>query len=400
MFRASRTFWIKARYAGNSDFVTRGQDLREAPRGRAAQCRLSRVRLSNIPTMRPSRPNIWLLSAYHADSHAAWSGWLTQHMNAADWRLVTLPGRHFRWRIRGNPLSWLDQLPDETPDLILATAMVDLATLKGLYPRLAKVRCLYYFHENQFAYPRGEGQHSSVDPQMVQLYGALAADLILFNSRFNRDSFLAGIDDLLRRLPDQVPEKVSERLLAKSSLLPVAIECPSTISAKDGKLILWNHRWEYDKDPELFAQAMLRLAERGLEFRLALLGARPQRTPAALQQLRTNLPERIIADGRLARDEYKAWLNRSSIAVSTARHEFQGLAMLEAAAHGAAPLVPDALCYPEQYPAQHRYKPGDLNDLIERLSHWLAAGPPTAVDTHAWQTPCLLEPWRRILGLS
>ena len=37
-------------------------------------------------------------------------------------------------------------------------------------------------------------------------------------------------------------------------------------------LILWNHRWEYDKNPEEFLQALLRLDEQGLDFRLAILG--------------------------------------------------------------------------------------------------------------------------------
>ncbi|HAC26289.1 MAG TPA: DUF3524 domain-containing protein, partial [Marinobacter hydrocarbonoclasticus] len=44
----------------------------------------------------------------------------------------------FQWRIRGNPVSWLHQPGlDESWDLVIATSMVDLATLRGLHPRIA-----------------------------------------------------------------------------------------------------------------------------------------------------------------------------------------------------------------------------------------------------------------------
>ena len=178
-----------------------------------------------------ARPQALLLSAYRAASHAAWADWLLASQPGFAWQRLELPGRHFRWRIRGNPLSWLDALPQEPPALIVATSMVDLATLKGLHPRLAGVPTLYYFHENQFAYPRQAGQFDSVDPQMVQLYGALAADKVAFNSAFNREAFLEGVQALLDRLPDQLPAAVCERIRNKSTVCPVPIE-PITPAAK------------------------------------------------------------------------------------------------------------------------------------------------------------------------
>jgi len=208
----------------------------------------------------PSKKHIWLLSAYRADSHAAWADWLVENHPDIEWQRLELPGRHFRWRIRGNPLSWLDVLPQQTPDLILATSMVDLATLKGIHPRLASVPAYYYFHENQFAYPVSEHQARSIEPQMVQLYGALAADRLLFNSAFNRDSFLEGVEALLNKMPDEKPAGLRQRLKKKSSIYPVPINPVAADDEKDLKLILWNHRWEYDKAPELFVEAMMELA--------------------------------------------------------------------------------------------------------------------------------------------
>ena len=344
-----------------------------------------------------SRPRIWLLSAYHADSHAAWADWLMQTFTDFDWQLIELPGRHFRWRIRGNPLSWLHSLPADTPDLLLATSMVDLATLKGLQPRLARVPALYYFHENQFAYPRSDQQHSSIDPQMVQLYGALCAERLLFNSAWNRDSFLAGVASLLQRLPDAVPTGITEQLAAKATVLPLAIK-PINAQARQRDLIVWNHRWEYDKAPQLFADAIAQLIARGTPFQLALLGARHAKPHSALQQIRTQAAEHILFDGHLPAAQYAKVLGRAQIAVSTAIHEFQGLAMLEAVSAGAFPLVPDALCYPEQYPTHCRYPAGDASALAERLQQCLADVAPAVPDVSAWESTQLQAPWHAALN--
>jgi len=337
----------------------------------------------------------WLLSAYGAASHRAWAAWLRAAQPECGWHCLELPGRHFAWRIRGNPLSWLDSLPATTPDLIVATSMVDLATLKGLHPRLAHVPAIYYFHENQFAYPRKAGQVRTLEPQMVQLYGALAADRVLFNSRYNRDTFLDGVEDLLAQLPDAVPAGVRDRLERRSAVLPVPIEPVPAAADRDPQLILWNHRWEYDKAPELFVRVLLDLAERGVRFRVALLGARPTPAPPALGALRTALGSRIVADGFLDRSAYRRLLGQAGIVVSTARHEFQGLAVLEAVSAGARPLVPDALCYPEQYPDGCRYPPGDADALAARLQRWLEGGLPPPVDVSAWFAGQLQAAWQQ-----
>lgn len=341
---------------------------------------------------------VWLLSGYRSDSHAAWVDWLTANLDEIDWRVLELPGRHFAWRIRGNPLSWLDCLPDTLPDRMLATSMVDLATLKGLHSRLAEVPADYYFHENQFAYPRSDRQVTSIEAVMVQLYGALAADRLVFNSHYNRRTFLEGVHQLLDRMPDHVPEGIEERLEAKSRVLPVPVDPVPPSDSRDSRLVVWNHRWEYDKQPELFAEAMLALAERGVDFRLALLGPRPAELPGALVRLRERLGDHIVADGKLARREYERVLGRAAIAVSTARHEFQGLGMLEAAGAGARPLVPDALCYPEQYPEPYRYLPGNLAMLVDRLAEWLTNRLPPPVDVTGWSSSRLTNAWREVLG--
>lgn len=343
------------------------------------------------------KPLIWLLSAYRSDSHAAWADWLTSEHSHVNWQRLELSGRHFRWRIRGNPLCWIN-LPGTNPDLILATSMVDLATLKGLHPRLAHVPTWYYFHENQFAYPESERQFSSIDHQMVQIYGGLAADHLFFNSDFNRTSYLEGVKKMLHKKPDADAGLIRQRLEEKSTLLPIPVNPVPSAETKDEKMILWNHRWEYDKAPEVFCRALRKLQKKGVDFRLAILGGRSSRTPESLQNLRAELGDRIIIDDKVNLQTYREILGKSGIVVSTAIHEFQGLAMLEAASAGVRPLVPDALCYPEQYPAEYRYPPGDHHALANKLETWLTQKLPDPVNVSGWYSPSLYQRWEQLLN--
>jgi glycosyltransferase involved in cell wall biosynthesis len=175
------------------------------------------------------------------------------------------------------------------PDALVVTSMVDLATIRGLHPALADVPALVYFHENQFAYPRSDRQTTSIDAQMVQLYGALAADRVAFNSEYNRRTFLDGIEALMAKMPDLVPSGLAKRIADRSTVLPVPVDPihPSTSwnVNRDPERIVWNHRWEYDKNPERFVDAMIALVERGVDFRLALLGPRPRHAAAGAGSL-------------------------------------------------------------------------------------------------------------------
>lgn len=340
---------------------------------------------------------ILLLSAYRSDSHAAWVDWLRNNIEGVEWTLRELPGRHFAWRIRGNPLSWLDDIPDDPPDRILATSMVDLATLKGIQPQLAGVPTIYYFHENQFAYPVSRNQVRTIEHNIVQIYGALAADELLFNSDYNRRTFLEGVGKFADKMPDRAPGDLADRLAPKCRVLPVPIEPVARADDRDRRLIVWNHRWEYDKRPELFAEAVHRLLEDGVDFRLALLGKRPRNTPPALDRIRKRAAGRIVADGLLPEEEYRHLLGRAGVVVSTAAHEFQGLAMLEAVSAGAIPIVPDALCYPEQYPDAFRYTAGDIDQLAWRLRQVLSGDALESPDVRPWTSSRLHEAWQQVL---
>ncbi len=329
-----------------------------------------------------------MLSAYDAASHAYWREGLYQAFPEWEWQTLALPPRHFSWRIRGNPISWYsEEALRRDYDLVIATSMVDLATLKGLHPQLAQLPCWLYFHENQFAYPDSVSRKKAhvIEPQMVQVYSALAAECCIFNSAYNRDSFFAGAASLLERFPDKVPGGIFEQLQqikGQSAIIPVCLNnldeyvvanhrVNCTDHVKDsghvyapGRVydIVWNHRWEYDKGPERLLALLEKLDPR-LTLRCHIVGESFRHVPPVFEQIKALLHARgwLGQWGFLeSRDDYLEVLASSDIVLSTSEHDFQGLSVLEGIAHGCIPLLPNRLVYPAYVDEVFLY-PSDKN---------------------------------------
>ena len=120
--------------------------------------------------------------------------------------------------------------------------------------------------------------------------------------------------------------------------------------------IVWNHRWEYDKAPEIFFQALRLLRAKKVPFRVHVLGQAFRTVPNMFAEMRELLGDHLGQWGGVEdREAYRAYLQQAHVVVSTARHDFQGLAILEAVAAGCIPLVPDRLAYPEWFADEYRY---------------------------------------------
>jgi glycosyltransferase involved in cell wall biosynthesis len=183
---------------------------------------------------------------------------------------------------------------------------------------------------------------------------------VLFNSAYNRDSFLDAASELLRRMPDEVPAWAPQAVRERSRVVPVGVDFSAIDRAvaraerRHGPLrILWNHRWEHDKAPETFFRVLFDLADAGCAFELAVVGERFRAAPDIFAEARERLAGQIVTWGyRDSREEYAAVLAGCDVVISTARHEFFGVAVVEAVYAGCLPLLPDRLSYPELLPEE------------------------------------------------
>lgn len=329
---------------------------------------------------------ILFLEPYCGGSHKAFAEGLARH-SEHDVELVTLPGRFWKWRMRGSaPLFARTLEGREPPDLLLASSMLPLAEFLGLADEpLRRPPRVLYFHENQLTYPIEDGEKRDLHLVMTQVSSGMAADRILFNSRYHREEFLHGLPGFLRALPDRPPEGVTSLFRDRSSVIPPGVDFGSlsrSRPARDGgepPTLLWNHRWEHDKGRDRLLDLVRRLRESRTEFRLIVTGA-PE---GARSDLFEELPE--AAGPHLAhvgfaksRQSYARLLASADLVISTARHEFFGISVLEAVYAGAFPLLPRALAYPEilppdRFPACYWRDP---DELFAKTRAYLRGGVP------------------------
>jgi len=321
---------------------------------------------------------ILLLSAYNAASHAYWHKQVIAGLKEYHWQLLSLPPRYFAWRMGANALNFksaYDRKLKQEYDLIIATSMTDISTLKAFYPNLAHTPCLLYFHENQFDYPASEKQQNLLHIQLTSINSALVADKILFNSQYNLDGFLFGMKEFMGKMPDFVPNGLIESISKKVSVLavPIAADCrkDNVTSANKSLQIVWSHRWEYDKGPDRLLNFMRLMKKREKKFQIHILGESFKNKPMEFAQIQQEFKQQCLSFGYVkSREHYIKVLQTADMVISTALHEFQGIAVMEAVKCGCVPLVPDRLAYREYYPAAYRYC-SDLWNLEKEAANML-----------------------------
>lgn len=328
---------------------------------------------------------ILAVEPYYGGSHRAVLDGLVERY-PAEWTLLTLPARKWKWRMRGAAITLADRLhecrgaADEPAfDLVFASTFVNLCEFMALAgPPVRGVPTIVYFHENQLVYPNRHTAEWDFQFPLTNITSALAATHCAFNTRWNLDRFVGEIPAFLKNFPDAVPRGVAERIAAKSSVVSPPFDGAPfdavPVVRDPVPRIVWPHRWEHDKHPEEFVSALHELDRRGLAFEVAFAGQVFRDRPEAIERALAFLGDRVVPyDEREGRGAYARLLRSSDIAVSTANNEFFGIAMMEAAYAGCDCLVPDRLAYPELYPAESRY--ADVSELVEKLAIRLAVRP-------------------------
>lgn len=302
---------------------------------------------------------VLLVEPYYDGSHRAWADGYLEH-SAHDVRLISHPGRWWKWRMRGAAVTLAAALRDLDgwqPNVVMASDMVDLAHFRALArPFIGEAPVALYFHESQLTYPDPPGVPADDSYALTNWISAYSADWVFFNSGYHRDNFFESLPDLLRRFPDHRHDHLIAEVVTRSEVLPVGVDLawlPKRSHRSGPPRILWNHRWEHDKDPDVFAEAIERLVDMGRPFELVLLGPRSNKTPPALDRIRHIAGKRIIHDGAPPTAAYRKLVAESDIVVSTARQEFFGVSVVEAIATGCRPVLPNRLSYPWLIPEQH-----------------------------------------------
>ena len=336
------------------------------------------------------RLTVALLSPFHGGSHEAWADGLVRH-SRHHIRVHGLPARFWRWRMQGAALTLAAQLESEyadgpLPDLLVATDMLDLSALLAITrARFTEVPAVLYMHENQLTYPvagaAGGMTSSARSTGIINLNSMAAADRVVFNSEFHRQSWFDALDEFLTRVPEPLGTDIVATTIARSQVVPVGIEV-ADLPLDPGPrrpLVVWNQRWEHDKNPGELVRLLIALAELSVDFEVALCGEQFGAPLPEFTEGISVLGDRVVHQGFLSRLEYAQLLGRARVVVSTAHHEFFGISVVEAVCAGAHPLLPNRLSYPEILGTEHRSRClyDDFDDALARLRMLLASPDPT-----------------------
>jgi len=265
--------------------------------------------------------------------------------------------------------------------------MTNLPAFLALTRReLGGVPVALYMHENQLTYPSPPGSKRDLTYGAIQHLSTLAADRVCFNSDYHLRAWFDEVPRLLKHFPDYTHLETVESARAKSRVLPVGCdlkrydeyegkqENKETRRGVEPPLILWNQRWEFDKDPATMLAALYALADEGTPFRVALAGENFRVQPAEFTEARERLGPRLSHFGFAASEAaYARLLWDADVVLSTAVHEFFGVSVVEAIYCGAAPVLPDRLSYPELIPPEFHMRClyDDFAGLLTRLRAFL-----------------------------
>ncbi|MCE5258706.1 MAG: DUF3524 domain-containing protein [Chloroflexi bacterium] len=299
---------------------------------------------------------VCLLEPYDTGSHGAWlRGYAAYSRHQVT--CLALDGHFWKWRMHGGAVTlarrYLEQAVDA--DVLLASDMLDLCTFRALTrERTARVPAAVYMHENQLTYPLKPGDQRDLHYGFINYASMLCAEAVYFNSAFHLQSWFEELPRLLKHFPDYNELPSVAQLRGRSRVLPLGLDLRPfdayhPLTPRTGSpIILWNHRWEYDKNPADFLAALYALEDLGCDFRAVLLGESFVQMPPEFEQARERLGRRIIQFGYLdSRADYARWLWQSDLVVSTALHDFFGASIVEAMYCGCFPILPNRLSYPQ-----------------------------------------------------
>jgi len=307
-----------------------------------------------------------------------------------------MKGQFWKWRMHGGAVTMAREFNnlEWRPDLILTTDMLDLPTFLSLTKHKShSIPTAIYFHENQISYPWSPNDRDIQNKRdshygFINFTSALAADQVFFNSEFHMDSFLDSLPNFLRQFPDHRELDSIVDIRNKSRILHLGMDLRQfddfKINHGEDPLILWNHRWEYDKNPNDFFSVLDKVKEWGYKFKLAVLGENFSQYPDIFIDAHKSFSDQIVQWGYTESfNDYAKWLWKADILPVTSNQEFFGASVMEAMYCDTWPILPNRLTYPEILPPDqhesHLYS--SQQDLFEKLI-WAIDNHNTVKQTH------------------
>jgi glycosyltransferase involved in cell wall biosynthesis len=322
-----------------------------------------------------SKKLVFLIEPFYTGSHRQWVTNLVKYA-ISDIQIFILKGRHWKWRMAAGAIQLAEEVNDSPlkPSYFFVSDMLDVGLFKSLLrPDFQDIPIYVYFHENQLTYPWNEVNHQNRDRQFAwrNFTSILVAEKVVFNSEFHKTEVLKAIPEFLSAFPDKLNTRRIKGLEKKFVAIAPGIDLDEleveTLETRKSNRILWNHRWEQDKNPELFFKTLFLMKSQNIDFELVVCGEQFGKVPDIFEEAQDRLKHQIVHWGYFKnRNEYLQWMKTCSILPVTSNQEFFGLSVMEAAFCGVQPLLPRRLSYPSLYAGLDVFYETD-NDLASQL---------------------------------
>ncbi|KAI9531349.1 Glycosyltransferase-like domain-containing protein 1 [Dissostichus eleginoides] len=170
-------------------------------------------------------PRVLLVEAFYGGSHKQLMDLLQENLSSCC--LCSLPAKKWHWRARTAALSLSQSIPTcGSYRVLFCSSVLNLCELVALRPDLARLKKVLYFHENQLVYPVRKDQQRDFQYGYNQVLSCLVADVVVFNSSFNMESFLSSISSFMKKIPDHRPKDLEQLIRPKCEVLFYPVHFP------------------------------------------------------------------------------------------------------------------------------------------------------------------------------
>ncbi|XP_053925450.1 glycosyltransferase-like domain-containing protein 1 isoform X8 [Cuculus canorus] len=340
--------------------------------------------------------SVLLIEAFYGGSHKQLMDLLQEELQD-DCVLCTLPAKKWHWKARTAALYFMQTVPTSTNYRILfASSVLNLAELVALRPDLGKLKKVLYFHENQLIYPVQKCQERDFQYGYNQILSCLVADMVVFNSAFNMESFLTSIGKFMKLIPDHRPKDLEKIIRPKCQVLYFPVRFPDVSRfMPQHKLARLEKIIGVKRNGDAYPLEDLPGQEKSRTLGGLMRNSKAHREsglceaqPGLHTTQREDLPSPLRALARLNKSDASESTNPCQEEEEDKQHltfnisnilsgeDYQQRPLhiawphrwIEAVYCGCYPLCPKALVYPEIFPAEYLYSTPE--QLFKRLQNF------------------------------